>query len=119
MTLQEFHLQAKRLADEYGGQNYGKERIGAMWRRFKDVPISDFKSVIDRCFESDRFAPLTKELARILEEVRTEKHHKLKMSFREISSGSPIEGEQAGNLARNVRSIISGIAIAMPKESDE
>jgi hypothetical protein len=77
-----FEILVKPLIDEYPGlpgrPSYGPERILAIYESFKWMNEQQFKSLIARCFQSERQAPMARDLKRIWSEIQDEEYEKQK-----------------------------------------
>lgn len=84
MNREEFDKVMTILADEYdpfiqkfGSRRlnvYGPGRATAIFKSLGHLTVERFSQVVMRAFESERQAPMAKDLYRVLEEIRVEEH---------------------------------------------
>jgi hypothetical protein len=114
MTDEQFKTQMNRLITEYdNGPNkiYGPQRTAAIYKCFINYTLDDFTAIIDKVFVTERFAPMAKDLLRIAEEVRIEKHNKMRAEEKKAADkifkeDPPIDPQARNVLVYNIRDII-------------
>lgn len=91
MSRKEFADAFQRLIDEFDpadktGQRrhniYGVERVAAIYRAFSWMDQGQLHRLIDKAFESERYAPLAKDLRRIWADLREQDDSATRKSFR-------------------------------------
>jgi hypothetical protein len=108
MTEPEFLIIFQALIDEYDptGKVYGPARKRAIWEAFRHMPIPWVKRVIQACFESERQAPLKKDLLRISAELKASDRSRADFEARqaaEAAQENETPEERKARVDRNIK----------------